>query len=359
MTTVNIVTIQGNWNYGNRLQNYAVSEIYRSLGYDAVSLVLRNEASLVRSLKSAVKKTLFPLLGKDINDPELLMTRERSAAFKRFSGLMNFRVVRSVDEAFASDDLYSIGSDQVWSIAYPEWMDKWYFLIGVKPENKIALAPSIGVDSLDENKKVRLERALDSFVHLSVRESRGAEIIKETTGKEAEIICDPTLVLPVGQWRSVADSRCTPADPYVFTYLLGGRGTEATAVLDEVTNGGRVPVIALTDRQKPAEPDAGPAEFIDLIDHAEHVVTDSFHAAVFSAILGIPLTIVHRDGGATMFSNMFSRLDQLSRMLGIEEKIYGSPTFNLARAGEYDGVDEAIAREREKFMAYLKGCLNG
>ncbi|WP_322354237.1 polysaccharide pyruvyl transferase family protein [Paratractidigestivibacter sp.] len=359
MTTVNIVTIQGNWNYGNRLQNYAVSEIYRSLGYDAVSLVLRNEASLVRSLKSAVKKTLFPLLGKDINDPELLMTRERSAAFKRFSGLMNFRVVRSVDEAFASDDLYSIGSDQVWSIAYPEWMDKWYFLVDVKPEKKIALAPSIGVDSLDEGKMVRLGRALDGYVHLSVRESRGAEIIKEATGKEAEVVCDPTLVLPDDRWRGVADPRCTPADPYVFTYLLGGRGAEAAAVLDEVTKGGRVPVIPLTDKQKSDESDAGPAEFIDLIDHAEHVVTDSFHAAVFSVILGTPLTIVRRDGGATMFSNMFSRLEQLSTMLGIEEKVYGSPTFDLARAGEFGGVDEAIAREREKFMNYLESCLNG
>ena len=141
----------------------------------------------------------------------------------------------------------------------------------------------------------------------------------------------------------------------MFTYLLGGVGAEAADVLDKVTDHGRIPVIPLSDRQKPGEPDAGPAEFIDLIDHAEHVVTDSFHAAVFSSILQTPLTIVHREGGASMFS----RLEQLSEMLGIEEKVYGSPTYDLARAGEYDGVPEAIEREREKFMTYLEGCLDG
>ena len=114
-------------------------------------------------------------------------------------------------------------------------------------------------------------------------------------------------------------------------------------------------MVPLSDRQKSGEPDAGPAEFIDLIDHASYVVTDSFHAAVFSSILHTPLTIVHREGGASMFS----RLEQLSEMLGIEEKVYGSPAYDLAKAGDYEGVGEVIARERERFMGYLKGCLDG
>ena len=126
-------------------------------------------------------------------------------------------------------------------------------------------------------------------------------------------------------------------------------------MLEKVTDHGRIPVVPLTDRQKPGEPDAGPAEFIDLIDNATHVVTDSFHAAVFSSILKTPLTIVHREGGASMFS----RLEQLSGMLGIEEKVYGSPGYDLSRAGDYEGVYEAIARERAHFIDYLKGCLNG
>lgn len=359
MSKVNIVTIQGNWNYGNRLQNYAVSEIYRALGHDPVSLVLQSDPAFIKALKSGIKRHFYPIFRKNLDNPELMMTRGRFVAFKRFSELMDFKIVRSVDEAFASEGLFSVGSDQVWSLAYAEEWDQWYFLREVKPERRIVLAPSVGVGSLNEAKMNRLRVALDGYVYLSVRERRGAEIIKEATGREAAVICDPTLVLSAEQWRGIADSRCTPKEPYILTYLLGGVGTEAAPVLNEVSEQGRIPVLPLTDHQKPGEPDAGPAEFIDLIDHAEHVITDSFHAAVFSTILGTPLTIVHRDGGETIFSNMFSRLEQLSEMLGIEEKIYGSSSYDLARAGEYDGVHEAIERERKKFMTYLEGCLDG
>ena len=200
-----------------------------------------------------------------------------------------------------------------------------------------------------------MAHGMRNLTRVSVREKRGAELLRECAGIEAEVICDPTLVLTADDWRSVSDGSCTPVEPYVFTYLLGGVGNEASEVLAAVTHHGIIPVVQLTYCQKPGEPDAGPAEFIDLIDHAEHVVTDSFHAAVFSSILQTPLTIVHREGGASMFS----RLEQLSEMLGIEEKVYGSPTYDLARAGEYDGVPEAIEREREKFMTYLEGCLDG
>ena len=355
MGTINIVTIQGNWNYGNRLQNYAVAEVYRSFGLTPKSLILRDGDAIFNALKLKIKRFVFPIIKKQFSEPELMMTNERTLAFRRFSKRIDFRIVHSLSEIASSDDWFSVGSDQVWSTCYLPEMDEWYFLEGVRADKKIALAPSIGLDSLDKEQAYRLAKAVEGYVYLSVREKRGAEIIRDVTGLDAKVICDPTLVLSAEEWRAVADGRCTPAEPYVLTYLLGGVGAEASDVLDKVTDHGRIPVVPLSDRQKPGEPDAGPAEFIDLIDHASHVVTDSFHAAVFSSILHTPLTIVHREGGASMFS----RLEQLSQTLGIEEKVYGSPSYDLARAGEYEGVDEAIGRERERFMDFLVGCLNG
>ena len=56
---------------------------------------------------------------------------------------------------------------------------------------------------------------------------------------------------------------------------------------------------------------------------------------------------------------MFSRLEQLADMLGLKQKIYGSPLFDVAQAANYEGVPEAIERERKKFMGYLEMCLDG
>ena len=348
---VGVVTLVSNFNYGNRLQAFATYQIYRELGFSPCLLELKRRIVPFDDFKLMVKK----IIRYEVDDPLALMTAGRQSSFRRFNSLMDRILVKKPDDLFIKGLRYvSVGSDQVWNPLFIIHYEDWFLGDFATSEQKIALSPSIGLDKLDRDQATRLAQSLKSYRCISVRERRGAKLIKECSGRDAEVICDPTLVLPAEEWRAVADGRCTPDEPYVFTYLLGGVGTEAVDVLDKVTDRGRIPVVPLSDRQKPGEPDAGPAEFIDLIDHAVHVVTDSFHAAVFSSILLTPLTIVHRDG-----VSMFSRLEQLSEMLGIEEKVYGSPTYDLSRAGEFNGVPEAIEREREKFMTYLEGCLDG
>lgn len=352
MTKIGVVTLPGRFNYGNRLQNYAVVKIYERCGFSVTSLILDDHRFL-----RAVKRGILAVAGKSAVSAESLMTRERLNAFDRFNLYCNLRTVRNSHGHLSKEyDYFSTGSDQVWNpnISGPLGIG-WYCLNFADAKQRIALAPSIGIDDLDEKGARRLKGGVRGFDRVSVRERRGAELLKERFGIDAEVICDPTLMISDEEWRAVADGSCTPSEPYVFTYLLGGVGSEAADVLDKVTDHGCIPVVPLSDRQKLGEPDAGPAEFIDLIDNAAHVVTDSFHAAVFSSILQTPLTIVHREGGASMFS----RLEQLSEMLGIEEKVYGSATYDLTRAGEYGGVPEAIEFERKKFMTYLEGCLDG
>lgn len=351
MKSVGIVTLGGSFNYGNRLQNYATDRIWRKLGFEPVSLYLGERPNVLRDSKKLVRK----ILGKEVPNPEDGMTLGRLEAFKRFDFNMTKQNLPSIYPGIAMDYSYfSVGSDQVWNPCLIAYDEDWFFLDFAFREQRIALAPSVGLDSLTTKQEKVLSRGVRNFSNVSVREERGATLIRECSGISAKVICDPTLVLADKDWREVADGRLTPPHPYVFTYLLGGASFEAFAVLDNVANRSAVPVIPLSDRQKPGEPDAGPAEFIDLIDHAEHVVTDSFHAAVFSSILQTPLTIVHREGG----ESMFSRLEQLSRMLGIEHKVYGSPQFDFSRAGDYAGVSSAIERERKKFMDYLGACLN-
>lgn len=347
---VAIITFQGNFNYGNRLQNYAVDTIYKGMGISPTSLVLRRRQKLLTRLKREVKSA-FGISGVS---PEQMMTLERAAAFERFNSMMSFQVVDSLDdELIESFDWFSVGSDQIWYLDKGKEDEDWRFLQFVPASKRITVSPSFGRDLLGNAEGRRLRRYLDGFVNISVREERGAEFIKLYTGKEATVTCDPTLVLKPEDWRIVSDDRLTPKEPYVFTYLLGGIGPEAADVLEKATDHFRIPVIQLSDSQKQGEPDAGPAEFISLIDNAIHVITDSFHAAVFSCIMQTPLTIIHRQGGA----NMFGRLETLASMLGIEQKVYGSSKYNYALAAEYGGVPEAIDCERQKFMSFLRGCL--
>ena len=355
---VGVITLPGNFNYGNRLQCFAMCKAVESLGVQAFSLERKRLFSLPRWLFHSLKKSCMSAVGKKGPiSAEDARTPARVLSFERFATHIPTVILsgNGFEEA-ARYDCLVIGSDQVWNPNEICHQEKWYFAKFAETGRRVAVAASLGIDSFSTEHQMRsVVNGIRGFEKIAVRERRGAELIKECSGVDVEVVCDPTLVLSAAEWRSMADSRYTPSVSYVFTYLLGGVNEEAAEVLKKVTDNGRIPIVPLSDRQKPGEPDAGPAEFIDLIDHATHVVTDSFHAAVFSSILQTPLTIVHREGAASMFS----RLEQLSEMLGIQEKIYGSPTFDPLRAGDYDGVPEAIAHEKAHFMKYLEGCLNG
>lgn len=358
-TRAGVVTLPGMHNYGNRLQAYATVSVLEKAGCTAVQIEFDKSTLLTSRAKRLVKGIVKRALGMPIpRRPEELNTLERIAAFRRFNEIIPTERYRELTPGFAdSFDFFCVGSDQVWNPNFIAGQDDWYFLRFARNEQRIALSASIGLDEFsDENQQRRICDGIRGFENLSVREERGAELIRECSGREATVLIDPTLALSADEWRSVADSRLTPVEPYVFTYLLGEVGSEAEAALKQATRNGELPVISLTDRQKPGEPDAGPAEFIDLIDHAQHVITDSFHASVFSMLLGTPLTITHRVGGG---ASMFSRLEQLAETFGLQDKIFGSPEFDLASAGVYPRAQEALDREREKFMTYLKGCLNG
>ena len=356
--SVGIITLPGNFNFGNRLQCYAMVRSIECLGCTPTVLEREKLFPLYRRAWYGMRSAALSILGGDSADnPEMMRSSGRVSAFKRFSERIPSETLPGMGSSAANKyDCFVVGSDQVWNPIGIRHQEPWYFATFAQPERCFAVAASLGVDRFSNvQQSDRLAEGIRGFSRVSVREKRGAELIKECSGTDVEVVCDPTLVLPADEWRGVADGRCTPMEPYVITYLLGGVGPEASVVLEEVTNHGCITVVPLSDRQKPGEPDAGPAEFIDLIDNAVHVVTDSFHAAVFSSILETPLTIVHREGGASMFS----RLEQLAQMLDIEEKVYGSDSFDLSLAGDYKGVPEAIGRERERFMGFLKGCLDG
>lgn len=355
MKKIGIVTIQGRFNYGNRLQNYATSVIYKNFGCRPVSLFLDRPLPPMQRAKQTVNR----MLGKIEAPRELSMTQERLSAFDSFNSCMEFKTVHALSQGDLNEfDLFSVGSDQIWFMSRNVYGEDWRFLQFAQPEQRVALAPSFGTDSLSDAQMRRLSRYLRGFRSISVREESGAHLIKEATGREATVVCDPTLVLGADEWDAVSNDRLTPMKNYVFAYLLGRDSDEAKRALDIASRHGALPIIFLSDHEDEGELPAGPAEFLSLIENAEWVVTDSFHGSALSSIFQKPLTIVHRGGGKAMYSKMFGRLETLSSKLGIKHKIYGSSEFDPSRADDYEGVPEAIENERRIFLRYLEGCLN-
>lgn len=284
---------------------------------------------------------------------------QRTAAFERFNQLMSFRRTRWKDARnVASEyDWIITGSDQVWNST---WLDSrhvsWYYLKFAEPNQRIALAPSLGLNSLDEYQSAVLRDGIEGFRHLSIRERRGAELIKGLTGREVMVLADPTIVIPKSEWTDVADYSLVPHTSYTFAYMLGNKGGEYERALREVAPSfGELPVVTLSDKSRRGEPPAGPAEFIGLIRNATNVITDSFHAAVFSMLMETPLTIIRREDNNP---GMFSRLESLADLYGLRKNIFGDDEFDIALAGDYTRAFHVIPSERDRFINYFRGCLH-
>jgi len=159
-----IITLPGYFNYGNRLQNYALQEYLKRFEEEVETLVLPKASTQSNGTLTKIKKVFSNPLSKTakvatsiinnkirtIKYKDILDQRENK--FKQFSQkYINEKHINSFDELkqIAKDtDYFVVGSDQVWNPNYIKHQELYYFLQFVKEEKRIAYAPSFGISVL-------------------------------------------------------------------------------------------------------------------------------------------------------------------------------------------------------------------
>ena len=213
--TVGIVTLACNFNYGNRLQNYATSEIFKAMGYEPETLAYSGKSPIAHARHLAASV----LYGQA---PEDLMSPERKQRFNTFSKLIPTKTVGGRLSVVADEyDFFAVGSDQVWN---PRGIDSYQFMFlkFADRTKRTTIAPSLGVSSIDDPySRLMIKRGLAGFDNLTCREDAGAKLIESLTGQHAAVTVDPTMLLSPESWRKVACNDFTPRQPYIFSYTLG------------------------------------------------------------------------------------------------------------------------------------------
>ena len=334
-----IVTIQS-FNYGNRLQNYALQQVLVGLGCNVESL-RREPYGLPQRLKRIVRRAI-----KD----------DKTTAFYRFDTAnvsLSSRVLsqNAVSSSLVSAyDVFVIGSDQVWNPDFG-FNSELEYLPMVSSAKKIAYAASFGVSRLDANRE-RTAELLNDIPHISVREQAGADIVASLTGREVPVVLDPTMLLTVEDWSAVTiRPKAIASDrPFVFKYVLGDDVNEARIAGIAAERGFEV-IDVMDDSLK-----VGPAEFVWLVANSSLVCTDSFHASVFALLHHKPLAIFER---VSSDADMSSRFDTLCSLFGLVGHRSTDDDFGSdAVFGTDWGVFECrLAELRELSLKWLKASL--
>ncbi len=315
MKKVGIVTVYGEGNYGNKLQNFALVHIYKKMGADVKTLQVYQSAFL-RTPKEQIYQLIKNIIATLPLKSKYKFMKLRTKKFHEFScKYLNLtqkyytkNIPRSILEKF---DLLSIGSDQVWNDVDFDENDVNYFSVNkITIPEKISFAASIGKEKFSSIYESTFKANLKQFKMITCREMLGAEYLSELLGKECLICMDPTLFLDMAEWRTI---ECKPKwlknQSYSLRYFLGGYDRNKIKNYEQENT----EEIDLMDVHSEAHT-ASPEEFLYLIDHADMILTDSFHACVFSMIFGKKYIIFKRN---KQKSCMGSRIDSLFKMFKI------------------------------------------
>ena len=386
---IGVLTLYGA-NYGCALQTLAVMKTYESLGLEPllipdethngikvthqkqnmlskltpsyITSVIRVRTKRKYDLKNQHDNLLREIINHKVNSrkySELKAARKTvfSEFYKNNINHADFSInLKNIPTNRLSQfDLFSIGSDQVWNPTYPE-TSEIKFLTFANENQKVSFAPSFGISELPDFTKEHYKKWLNAFPMISVREERGAQIIKELTGKDATVICDPTMTIRKKEWEAVeAKPSFDTSKPYALTYFLGNESNKYRKYINKVAKEKGLSVINLFDLREPEHYAAGPAEFIYLIHHSDAVFTDSFHAAVFSIIFKKDFVVFDRieDG-----RSMGSRLKTLLSKFEFSDRMFSSICKDNFTKVDFSNTDKILEQERNNALNFLRKNIN-
>ncbi len=265
-------------------------------------------------------------------------------------------------------DAMVVGSDQLWT---PAGIKSKFYNLLFTPDHikKVSFATSFGVGEIPASQKKMTTQYLQRIEYVSVRETRGAEIVKELTGRNATVALDPTLLYTGDEWREFFPEKRIIDEPYILAYFLGNNEEHRDAV-EQLKRESGFKVVTIPFMDVFVERDltfgdqrlfeVGPIEFLNLIRGAEYICTDSFHGSVFSILNHKQFMTFDRTNSSDKQTRN-SRIDSLFGLLGLEKRRYRSGVTLknvIDQSIDFDTVDQKLTELRQETVGFLNNALN-
>ncbi len=348
MSKIGVVTVYGESNFGNKLQNYGVIKVFQEYGYEVETLRVYQSALIEEPVETAKELakwcvSLLPLKTKYKN------IKKRERKFKEFSKkylcVSEKKYTRDANVINYDDYvLLSVGSDQVWNDHDFNLDDvKYYTLSHAKNSVKMAFSASIGKNSFSEKYEQLFKDNLNEFAFISCREISGAEYLKGLVDKEVSVWLDPVFFIDKKEWLKIATKPnwLKQNDTYSLIYCLGGARDYREKYIGQNTK--TINLLNMNEEYYATSPE----EFVYLVNNANLIVTDSFHACAFAIMFGKDFIVLRRLDESND-NAMMSRIESLFEYFGIN-KTYG----DIITKKDYVNFDTIRVRSIEQFKLQL------
>lgn len=363
-----IITLNQNDNYGNRLQNYALQNyLFNMFNIEKIDTIWYDPKYTyvspidIFNWKTWIKYFINWKKQRNYLKKEYLKDNIRMYNIGKFTKKINTKLDFKIKDNLSEEyDYFIVGSDQVWNPNF--WSKKnnhasIRFLKFVPKEKRIAYAASIAVPEIPKDKESFFRDSLNGMKAISMREKAGVNLVKKLIGREVPVVVDPTILLFKEEWQMIElKPEWYSGEKYILTYFLGN----SSPVIEKIAKKNNWKIYNLMDKNNFDLYTSRVEEFVYLIDHAQLVATDSFHACVFSILVNTPFLVINRQQKG--MADMTSRIDTLLELFGYQDRYIVNGKCDLSDEKilnmDFSNVKSIQEREMSRSTEYMKEALN-
>lgn len=364
-------------NYGGVLQAWALQTALARRGHEATVLDREHvyrlpcwKRPLAYGKRLLLKATGHPvdLFFEDRLDRTCSILMANMRAF--IGRHLRQRIYDDIREIREGDfDVLLAGSDQVWRPRYngekKRTIENAFFDFARNWNvRRVAYAASFGTDEWEFTpKQTRACAALaKKFETVSVRERSGIALCREHFGVEAVQMPDPTLLLERKDYEALIGDGTPTRKPEgdLFCYILDRSVRTEDFIQCVARRNGWTPFRlgiwdgSLPKRGEEVHPQAPVEQWLRSFRDAKAVVTDSFHACVFSAVFGKPFVVLgNPERGMARYESLLGELGLHRRLVLSPEE--GAAAFEWGGDWPPAGLQEALDGLRRRGNAFLDG----
>ncbi|MDO4967208.1 MAG: polysaccharide pyruvyl transferase family protein [Candidatus Saccharibacteria bacterium] len=368
---VGIITFHRSHNCGSILESFAMQKIVSKLGYSAELInfssngqrdmyrVFSKQRKIKKIIKNIIVLPLFRTIRRHYNNYADFIKKHlkvSSGDYKTESDLKNIK---------DNYDIFLAGSDQIWNITIPDY-DISYFLPFTE-KKKIAYAPSFGAKNILDNSaspEIYCD-LLKKFNYLSVRENNGKKWIYDMTGISVPVVLDPTLLIGREEYDKLERDSGIKGK-YIFYYSPQYK-KDINKFVKRVSKKYKMPVIVWNSKEyiikglyrygfKMAY-EQDPGIYLNLIKHAELVITTSFHGSIFSSIYRKKFWVMKNGGMYGDDDRVLTLLDELKLSDRLIEPTFDESCDYMEREIDYSSYKTALIKHKKESIDFLEEAL--
>lgn len=310
MKKIGILTFHWATNYGAVLQSYALQTYLVNQGYEVYIINYKPKQFDKSFLKCFVSRSYHSFRSK-VNE---LNKEKRLIKFRENYLNVTDKRYYTLDELQSNPpilDVYITGSDQVWNQYFINSGEKGnsfntvYFLnFGGDDIKRFSYAASFGCLSYPVALQTKLKKHIDNLDFISVREESGVGIINSMKRFDAEVVCDPTLLLEAECYAKIVSPEQELVDYYI--YLLRNE-IEKIDIKNLAEHDSSVKISS----SEPLE------SWLSYIKYSKNIVTNSFHGVVFSILFEKQFVVVLDENNSMndRFVTLLGKVGLLDRII--------------------------------------------